>query len=143
MCYLAINIFHEPEFLDFEPAEILERLQKSFLNVLVEPEDPLVVKARSLEKKLAEIGEQGSIVVKDAWRNAKELGPTFAFTIEENKDELIKGRIGRYMVKFEFERSVSKNIRDRLCELLLSLEAGDIFSFDCESGKSIPYISHE
>lgn len=109
----------------FDPRKVVEQVARAFPETVVDPTDHQAVR---LERELAHFDgrpePERSALIRQAWSNAQDNGPTFRFEIPTPAGS-IRGVARRYCVSFDLPDGVDDDRRGRLEQFLRGLRLGE------------------
>lgn len=125
MPFLELDLYEHPSGEAFKPEEVIQKLRAAFPEATVLPGDQLALRAQRAEAKAHLLSPQSaSVIVETLWRNARQLGPAYAFEIPTTAGCRVRGNARRYNVTFLSEGPLSPALHERILAFLKSLGAG-------------------
>jgi hypothetical protein len=110
----------------FDPQKVVGLVKRAFADTII---DPLDYQEMRLKRELDFFSqvpdpERRERMVRRAWRDAWDNGPTLRFEIPRDGGEPIKGMARRYRISFELPEGLDEATRNRLEGLLKGLAMG-------------------
>lgn len=123
---LALRINYWTDYVGtFDPSKVMAMVKRAFPETIIDWTDHQEARLKRALEAFAQIPEpRRESMVRSAWHDAWDNGPTFRFEIPCDGERTIKGQARRYSITFEIPDGVSGDMRDRLKAFLSGLQLG-------------------
>jgi hypothetical protein len=126
MHFRTMNVYDHPTGFTFDPSAVIQRLEQYFPAVHVDPGDQLEIRARSAQAKFDSSSPAMRAVIEGMWRDARNQGPAYSFTIPYRGSDALKGVVKHHMVQVSLSGQIDEDFLNRVRAFLLSLVPGSI-----------------